>query len=106
MSDSNALKAVDKLIEGESDPERLSLFIEQRGIILEQDSKFASKRIERNTWFIYSLFKFAMSPTAIALGSYLALQGNQNLGLFIVGAGLSVFAAEYVTNFIRMIRGA
>jgi hypothetical protein len=89
-SKTSLLEKIDDRIVSAASPEEAEIWVELRRKLLEQTI------VERE-----SRYKWGFALLAFAVGSVLGVSGHDVFGIFVAGAGLSVFAKDWVIAWIK-----
>lgn len=97
----NGLKGLEKRATNAETPEEALKWVRVRGELSQQKRE---ESVDRNR-FIAGIATVAVSLASISSGTFLALHGQESVGIFVLGAGVYGIAPDYVKTFIGRFFG-
>lgn len=103
LNDVELLRSIDHKLVNAGTPDEAKAWLSVRNEALEQEQRVkaqAEARFFRRTWLVFQLL---LSFACIVSGIVLVIKGFWMAGFFVLGAGLYVGVADYVTMFFKEV---
>lgn len=100
-TDTDALSKFDERLRTVVSPEEATQWAEVRRLLVEQIEDATEKQFQRELLKRQLQYRWGFSLLAFASGIILSVMGYDAIGFFTTGAGLSVFARDWVMAWIK-----